>query len=135
MLPDPALKEDGSDLPISDLNKDVPFDPNIAPSTGAVPIDTTPASRLQEARATVEEEHASQSKQNTLWRRVLFWGVSSIVALFVIMEGVAIVIYVATTPHLDPIVMSTWFAASAVQIIGLLVVITRHLFPGDNPSK
>lgn len=121
-----------SDLVLSEpegnLSDDVTLDESAAAVTDAEPVDKTPAERINEADATVREEDARQARQNTLWRRILFWGVSSIVAAVVIADVVVIWVYLAGG-YVDPIVLATWFASNVAQVIGLLLVITRHLFP------
>jgi hypothetical protein len=118
----------------SELAEDVALDPEVAASPSAkTPFERTPAERIQESRAKLEEERAKQARQNTIWRRFLFWGVSSIVLAVTLLGGVVIVLYLTTTGlEADPLVLSTWFGSSVIQVVGLLLVITRHLFPQDS---
>ncbi|MDO4130868.1 hypothetical protein [Clavibacter michiganensis] len=42
---------------------------------------------------------------------------------------------IATGREANQAVLSTWIASSVVQIIGLLAIITRHLFPKNAISE
>lgn len=117
---------------MDELDHDVPLGNSLVPGN-AKAANTTPADRLAEATAAIKEQQATHAEQNTLWRRILFWGVSGIVALVVILEVLVVITYAkALKQPPDPVVMSTWLVTSVAQVIGLLLVITRHLFPGSN---
>ncbi|MBG9889831.1 hypothetical protein ABE10_25395 [Bacillus toyonensis] len=124
-------EDDLDDASIEELKRNVPLDPTLAAVRNQEKVAETPAERISEADAKLKEERATQAKQNTLWRRFLFWGVSAIVVLIALANVVFIGWYM-TMPDASPIVLSTWVAGGAVQVVGLLVVITKHLFPGEN---
>lgn len=92
--------------------------------------EKTPAERMDDYNADIAEQNAHQAKQNTLWRRFLFWSVYGIVMMVALLAAVVILLYVIVNgAEASPAVISTWIGASVVQVIGLLLVITRHLFP------
>jgi hypothetical protein len=121
------------------LKTDVEIDPSVPTSVDtsnrkSVEVSGTPAQKIEQSNAELAKEQAKQTKQNTIWRRFLFWGVFSLViAVAVLSAGLIWWYMVASDGKPNPVVLSTWFSASVVQVVGLLLVITRHLFP-ENKS-
>ena len=114
-------------------DKNVRFDAEHAPAPENVvaPQDTPAAQILEEQR---KQEH-----QNTFWRRILFWLAVVLVAACVLASLVVGICYFVTAHgHADATVLSAWFGANVIQVVGVLIVITRHLFPerdGDKQAK
>ncbi|QCR44260.1 hypothetical protein C1N91_12740 [Curtobacterium sp. SGAir0471] len=118
--------------PAEDLSGDVPYglQPNwqeaiIRMQTASTPVDDYEAARNKQA-----EEVANQAGQNTKWRPVLFWTVYGIVLAFATVSVLGIVAYmIYFGKEASPVVLSTWAGGSVAQVVGLMLVITRHLFP------
>jgi hypothetical protein len=121
----------------ADLQDNVSLDEAVAEAARAsmpksLQGSLTPAQVIAQARAQSEQEVALQHKQNTLWRRFLFWSVWGLVVGIAVLSGVLIVVYLRIAgADSSPAVLSTWFGATVVQVVGLLLVITRHLFPSS----
>jgi hypothetical protein len=124
------VQVDGGNAPADTLKGEVTRDTDLPAPQDAVEIKKSPAHRSLVAAADIQEQNAKQSKQNTLWRRILFWGVSGIVFVLFLLEGISVGVYLAEG-NFNPFVISTLLGATTVQILGLLFIITRHLFPGD----
>jgi len=75
-------------------------------------------------------QRLKQEKQVTHWRESLF---NKMMILVFSVEGVGVgllVCYVVSSWHsLNTVVLSVWFGSNVVQVVGILLVITRHLFP------
>ena len=117
------------------LKDDVPFDVSrwkiFDPSTpetidkGDTPVD--------EAARKHAEQVAAQATQNTGWRKTLFWTVYWIVLAFATVNCVGIIVYLALLgKEANPVVLSTWAVGSVAQVVGLMLVITKHLFPSTH---
>ncbi|WP_152649733.1 hypothetical protein [Demequina oxidasica] len=92
-------------------------------ATDKTRVEKTPAEKIK-------EERAKQEKQNTLWRRIVFWSTIPVVVATIVASFIVLSNYLGTMgANASPTVISAWFAASVVQVIGILVIITRHLFP------
>jgi len=77
-----------------------------------------------------QEYELEQLRQNTRWRRILFWTTFIVVVVCVLASLVGAVAYtLIMRDKASDAVLSTWFGANVVQVIGILLVITRHLFP------
>lgn len=128
------------ETPVEGLKRNVTLDVNVLErirraASLSLADQKTPAERMENSNADIAEQNAHQAKQNTLWRRFLFWSVYSIVMMVAVLAAVIIVLYVVINgAEASPAVISTWIAASVVQVIGLLLVITRHLFPSAMSS-
>jgi polyferredoxin len=97
---------------------------------GAEEISASAAAKEATAKADFEHEKARQEKQNTAWRRFLFWGISMLVLVVASVSLTGFLLYVHESgPAANPTVISTWIGGSVVQTVGLLLIITRHLFP------
>lgn len=125
----------GDSLEADSLQEEIHLDPDLLVVHNPELVGSTPAERLQEANAVLAGEHAIQAKQNTLWRRLVFWGVAGLVAIVSLSNVCLIFWYISKTPSPSSTVLSTWSIGSVAQVIGLLVVITRHMFPGSGDSK
>jgi uncharacterized membrane protein len=104
-------------------------------------VVTTPSdAEKKRSRKDLERE---RDEQNNRWRRILFATTIVVVALCVVASiggGFLYMIYMHMMGReSNAAVLSTWFGANVVQVVGVLLVITRHLFPGtnqtDNPKR
>lgn len=131
-----ASPAEGDEVTADELETDVPFNAALARAAAEVsaqPVAKTPAERKDEAEAQVAEANAKWADQRTTWRRVLFWGVAGMVALVgasALAAGWAYLLMMGTDAH--PGVIGAWIGSSVAQVVGLLVVITRHLFPSTD---
>ncbi|RTE48010.1 MULTISPECIES: hypothetical protein [unclassified Actinobaculum] len=106
---------------------------------GPVSPDDSAGSRLANADADIREQEAAirkqeaeQTTQNTAWRKWLFWVTLLIVFALSFTNIVLIIIYTCRASAISATALSTWIVGSAAQVIGLLAIITRHLFPQAN---
>lgn len=85
----------------------------------------------------LDEEYTKQAHQNTGWRRLLFYWAMLAVSAIVVFSNIAAWRYFNHTPvdNVDATALSTWFAANVVQVIGILLIIARHLFPQEHSRK
>lgn len=131
---DPVLvSESSSNKPYttpSDLNKDDIVEPSSQTS-------------IRKDKATVEvgllRQQLNQATQNTKWRESLF---KQMVPLVFAIESVSVallisyVVYVMCTDRdMDGTFLSVWFVANVAQVIGILAIITNHLFPKPDSLK
>ena len=80
-----------------------------------------------------QEYELEQLRQNTSWRRILFWTTFVVVVICALASIIGAVAYtLIMRANASDAVLSTWFGANVVQVIGILLVITRHLFPATN---
>jgi hypothetical protein len=95
--------------------------------------DDTPVDEVERAREEHAKQIAAQATQNTGWRQTLFWTVYWIVLSFATVSCVGIVIYmIMLGEKANPVVLSTWAGGSVAQVVGLMLVITKHLFPSSH---
>jgi hypothetical protein len=86
--------------------------------------------QVAEERWRQEHEQTTQSQQDTRWRRILFWLAVVLVPICLVASTIAGFWYMAVSGgHASPAALSAWFGSSVIQVIGILLVITRHLFP------
>lgn len=79
----------------------------------------------------VDDADQARRQRETIIRWVLVATTGTLVA-----GACVILAYVISEWHdLDPIVLSAWFTASVVQTVGLVLVITRSLFPATAPHS
>ena len=80
-----------------------------------------------------------RDEQNNRWRRVLFFTTITVVVLCVAASVGGGFLYLFHMHSLgkesSAAVLSTWFGANVVQVVGVLLVITRHLFPGSEQGE
>lgn len=113
----------GSEFTVDDLPDDVELDKSL--ETGV-----SEATRLSQTYSEqIRKEHENQEKQNTFWRRWVFWTTLPLVVICVATSVGLAIIYFFTEDHPDPTVLSVWFAGNVVQVVGILLVVTKHLFP------
>lgn len=75
-------------------------------------------------------QDAMQSKQNTAWRNTLFKLTMWVVPICVAVNLAAGIWYmIAAHGQPDAAALAAWFGGIVVQVVGILLVITRHLFP------
>jgi len=80
----------------------------------------------------VEPLEARRGKQDIEWRRIVFYTVLITVGITLIVSLVLILLYAFTLKRdMHPTVLAAWFGASVVQVIGLLAIVTRSLFPNN----
>ncbi|WIE54196.1 hypothetical protein [Curtobacterium sp. MCBD17_003] len=131
--PDPDYLPDGyGDEPEENLRSDVSNELGPDWDADGVRIDptSTPVDQYERARNKQAQEVADQAGQNTRWRPVLFWTVYAIVLAVAVVSVGGIIVYMFVMGRkASPVVLSTWAGGSVAQIVGLMLVITRHLFP------
>lgn len=117
----------------ANLAVEVPLDnrlAEVADGSKGQRVEKTPNERMAEANAEWWNEHSAQAKQRTSWRRFLFWTV----AVMVIVIGASATVagwwyFLTMGDDADPVVLSVWIGSNVVQVVGLLSIITKHLFP------
>jgi hypothetical protein len=88
------------------------------------------------AQERINNAHATQAEQDTDWRKPLFWVAVTLVPLCVVASIGAGFWYMKASHGLpDPAVLSAWFGAGMVQVVGILYTITKHLFPEQDAGK
>ncbi|WP_418515950.1 hypothetical protein ACNUCX_16195 [Curtobacterium flaccumfaciens pv. flaccumfaciens] len=130
--PDPDYLHDFGEESAEDLRGDVLYElkPNWQEDLVRLPSSKTPVDEYETARNKQAKEVADQAGQNTRWRPVLFWTVYGIVLSVAVVSVGGIIAYVIMFgKDASPVVLSTWAGGSVAQIVGLMLVITRHLFP------
>lgn len=133
---DPDGTSDFGDEPAENLQSEIHYrlDGNWTTSNFLrVEPSATPVDEYEDARNKQAKEVADQAGQNTRWRPILFWTVYAIVlSVAVVSVGGIIAYMVIFGKDASPVVLSTWAGGSVAQIVGLMLVITRHLFPQDH---
>lgn len=120
-------------LDAEQLNGDVPIKPGPRPES-AEPVSEDELHRqLTQAELTIKQAHAKQAIQNIFWRRIMFWGVSGSVVATLLASFAVMFWYIKVFgDNASPTVLSAWFFAIVAQALGLLAIITSHLFPRDH---
>jgi len=96
----------------------------------------TPSGTTLTPSQEIEKEHSVQEHQNTKWRAILFYSTMSVVLLCVIASVAGAGVYLwMMGREASAAVMSAWLGANVVQVVGVLMVITRHLFPGQGAGQ
>lgn len=121
------------------LEGDVPTGPDAADLTlGAQPNMDLLAGRLTQqrehhARAMETEELARLKQQNDL--RLAFFRFASWLTVAVLAFGCLLVGYYAwaVRGEMEPSVLQFWISATIVEVLGIIYIIARYLFP--SPPK
>jgi len=104
-----------------------------------VKLDATRTPRKARPKRTRKELARERDEQDNRWRRVLFVTTIAVVSLCVAASIVGGFLYMYYMHSLgresSAAVLSTWFGSNVVQVVGVLLVITRHLFPGGEHVK
>lgn len=121
---------------VEQLREDVPDGPDVADLT----LETQPNAELLEvrklareselhARAMEREELARLQQQNDLRRQ--FFVFASWLAVGVLVFGCALVGYYAWSVdgELEPSVLQFWISSTIVEVLGIIFIIARYLFP------
>jgi hypothetical protein len=95
---------------------------------------TEPSPELPEAYSHLAEKEVVQDRQLKLvyanWLRWLLGAQLGIAdAVFIAYA------WVGRSWHLDPAVIDIWLGATVVQVVGIVLVVTRHLFPLRDGGK
>jgi hypothetical protein len=102
--------------------------PDPRPVSAAAPGESS--THFADARL---REELVQLGQNTTWRESLFKRMSALVLVVEIVSVALLVVYVVSvlwrSQELNVTVVTSWIVANVAQVIGILAVITRHLFP------
>lgn len=117
---------------VEDLTRDVSLDTSSKKTSWWARIKSRPRGAIR--TLDLDEEYNKQAHQNTGWRRLLFYWAMIAVSAIVAISNYAAWRYFTLTPvgDVDATALSTWFAANVVQVIGILLIIARHLFPQDH---
>ncbi len=86
------------------------------------------AQEISLRRLFAEQEHGLRQKYAD-------WIIWLLGAQFVIADGVFVVFaWAGRSWDLSPGVIEVWLAATVVQVVGVVAIVTRHLFPGREVS-
>jgi len=118
------------------LKEDVPDGPDVADLT----IGTQPRADLAEAGklAHEREHHAREMELQEISRlrqqndlRLRFFTFASRLAVSVLVFGCALVGYYAWSVkgHVEPSVLQFWISSTIVEVLGIIYIIARYLFP------
>lgn len=78
---------------------------------------------------------ARKEAQDLAWRPLVFWGVLIVVAVTLVASlGLMIAYAIIKKGDMDPTVLAAWFGSAVIQVIGLLAIVTRSLFPNNGHS-
>lgn len=105
------------------------------PSTEDLPLDEplTHTAQPDDPERKHKSAKADQERQNTEWRQIAFWGASATLVLIVLVSIAGQAAYlISQWGSLDPATMAAWFGANVIEIVGLMHIITRHLFPAEH---
>lgn len=113
----------GLSEPASDVEASIP--PDEAPGTSSL---STRAERLHKLRM---DDH---ELDHTLKKRLGHFAIVVMVAQLVVADGIFVVYAYQAGWDLDAPVMVAWLSAAVVQVVGVVLVIAKYLFPqSGNP--
>jgi len=128
---DPARKSEGRGDEDYDTKKDI--QKNEPPPAVNERSIVHGSSKLEKAEAGLGWQRLKQEKQVTKWRKSLFGKMLALVVCVEIISVLLLTCYVIYTilshKDLDTTFLSVWFVSNVAQVIGILAVITNHLFP------
>jgi len=125
----PTDEDEQREVRVDELKKDIPRDPD-PPVSGGTPKkvskNNTPTDREEEA----QRLENAKSRQDVAFRSILFWLIAVTVIVGEIFSGYLMLRYMRAVNYLpDARIMIGWFSASVAQLVGLLIIVTRSVFP------
>lgn len=98
---------------------------------GSVAVDSIVDPHEDRRKELENEGRASDNKLKTMYAK---WLLGAMMFQLLVANGIFIGYGFGVDWNVQAAVMNTWLAATVVEVIGVVLVVTRYLFPNEKPS-